>query len=102
MVKSRQELDLNILAPLPNEGEPGNDILTVQARCIACGLGVEDKTATLLVHLRPCQHTYHIVCFQYACRIGAICLGDCNTTLPDEWRKLTGKIVACLYSVVAN
>ena len=92
-------MDLNILAPLPNEGEPGNDILTVQARCIACGLRVEDKSATLLVHLQPCQHTYHIVCFQYACRIAAFCLGDCSTTLLDEWRKHTGKIAACDHSV---
>ena len=95
MVRSRHELDLNILAPLPNEGELGNDILTLQARCIASGLRVEDKTATLLVHLQACQHTYHIVCFQYDCRIVAFSLGDYSTTLPDVWRKLTGKIVAC-------
>jgi hypothetical protein len=83
-------LDGYILAPLPNETEPENDILTVQARCIACGLGVEDKTASLLVHLQPCNHTYHLLCFQYACRIAAFCLGDCSTALPNEWRKLTG------------
>ena len=83
-------MDLNILAPLPNEGELENDILTVQARCIACGLGVEDKIASLLVHLQPCNHTYHLLCFQYAWRIAAFCLGDCSTTLPNEWRKLIG------------
>ena len=79
MVRSRQELDMNILAPLPNEGEPENDILTVQARCIACGLLVEDKTATLLVHLQPCNHTYHLLCFQYAYRIATTRLtkGNC-------------------------
>ena len=102
MLRSRQDLDGYILAPLPNETEPENDILTVQARCIACGLGVEDKTATLLVHLQPCNHTYHIVCFQYACHIAIVFLGNGNTTLPYELRKLIGKFVACLYSVVAN
>ena len=64
-------MELNILAPLPNEGVPGNDILIVQARGINCGLRVEEKIATLLVHLQPCQQTPHIVCFEYACRIAA-------------------------------
>ena len=31
---------------------------------------------------------------RYACRTAAVCLGDCNTTLPDEWRKQTGKFAA--------
>ena len=62
-------MDGYILAPLPNETEPENDIFTVQARCIACGLGVEDKTVSLLVHLQPCNHTYHLLCSQYVWEI---------------------------------
>ena len=92
MVRCRQEFD--ILAPLPEVAERGSNTLIVQGCCTACGLPIEDRTATMLVHLRPCQHTYHIACFAYACRTAAVCLGDCNTTLPDEWRKQTGKFVA--------
>ena len=92
MVRCRQEFD--ILAPLPEVAERGSNTLIVQGCCTACGLPIEDRTATMLVHLRPCQHTYHIACFAYACRTAAVCLGDCNTTLPDEWRKQTGKFAA--------
>jgi hypothetical protein len=92
MVRCRQEFD--ILAPLPEVAERGSNTLIVQGCCTACGLPIEDRTATMLVHLRPCQHTYHIACFAYACRTAAVCLGDCNTTLLDEWRKQTGKFAA--------
>ena len=54
----------------------------------------QQNIVTMLVHLRPCQHMYHIACFAYACRTAAVCLADCNTNLPDEWRKQTGKFVA--------
>ena len=59
---------------------------------VVCGIHYD--TANMLVHVRQCQHTYHIACFAYACRIAAVCLGDCKTTLPDEWRKQTGKYAA--------
>ena len=65
MVRCRQEF--NILAPLPKVAELDNNRLIVQGYCIGCGLAIEDKTATMLVHVRACQHIYHITCFAYAC-----------------------------------
>ena len=49
MVSCRQEFD--ILAPLPKVAKRGSNRLTVQGSCTTCGLAIEDKNATMLVHL---------------------------------------------------
>ena len=74
------ELVTKFPLPMPTSDQT-QESFTVDSTCIACGLTVEERV-TLLVHLQPCKHSYHYICFAALCSVSNKCVGDCSTEIP--------------------
>ena len=112
MLRMIRNYELVTKFPLPVPTSTSHSSFTVDSTCIACGLTVEERV-TLLVHLQPCKHSYHYICFAALCSVSNKCVGDCTTEIPFVTHQsfggstsiaitqLTGKI-HCLFQFVVK